>query len=146
MFRRKIALTSTGAASRWRRECNGDFSPTIPSLCHNRAMIQPLRGISWLYKQTFGRALLLGFFSWVGLTLVWNQCQVGTAAFNLIAAIFRPGVQAGDYIAHLTSASRVAGSLLDFAGVVLFLASVWFVVFFIAQKMRTEKRLDNLSS
>ena len=108
-------------------------------------MILLLKGISWLYKRTFGRALLLGLLSWVGLTFVWNQCQVGSSAFNLIAVIFKPGVRAGDYVAHLTSASRVAESLLDFAGVVLFLASVWFAVLLVARKMQTEKRLDDLT-
>src|SRR5262249_50383922 len=108
-------------------------------------MLQPANGILWLWKRTVGRAFLLGILSWIGLTLLWNQCQLGSPAFNTIAAIFRPGFQAGMFVARVLSPGRYTAPLLGATGTIIFLASIWYVVLFVTRKMRNEEPFDGLT-
>ena len=108
-------------------------------------MLQLVKGILWLYNRPFGRALLLGIVSWIGLTVLWNQCQVGSSTFNAIAAIFSPGTRAGMYIAELLSADRYSAPLFGVAGGVVVLTSFWYAVLLLVRRMQTSESVNDLT-
>ena len=102
-----------------------------------------MRGIVRLVRTKVGFSFLLALLSWIVLSLVWNRTEIGSPAFKFIAAVMRPGFNAGHYLAASffgNDSQHQADAVLMGLGVLLAMyTAFWYAVVLAIGWMRSEK-------
>src|SRR5690348_14291410 len=100
-------------------------------------------------KTKLGLSFLLAIALWVFLTACWNLTNVGSPAFRFIAAVVRPGWNAGHYFAAILFGNdlqhRAAAAFMGLAGELVTYTAFWSAVIIVIGRMRSNKRCGSIS-
>jgi hypothetical protein len=98
--------------------------------------------VLWLRKTKIGLSFLLALASWFVLAPAWTFTQEGSIAFNIIAAIFKPGYFIGAHLVAvifpLEARHTFAAALTGLACQLLVYTLFWYVVVRVVLGMRSD--------